>query len=192
MFVSNNNRIGLTSVLLSSAIATTFFASPVNALGRSLPNIPKHTTEFTNTAPKLIDSSATSQSPGARSTYYFTIKVPETAINSVKAVTITQKPALETIKFALDRSQASVDNEQAGALPVQLTSIGGVQNNENNEVTVVFDEAIQPGNTVTVGLKALSNPDIGGIYSFGVTVFPEDQTSDGLYLGNARFHFNRH
>ena len=66
MFVSNNNRIGLTSVLLSGAIATTLFASPVNAIGRSLPNIPKHTTESTNTAPKLIDSSATSQSPGAR------------------------------------------------------------------------------------------------------------------------------
>ena len=68
----------------------------------------------------------------------------------------------------------------------------GLKTTETNEVTVVFDEVIQPGNTVRVALKALSNPDIGGIYLFGVTIFPEDQTSDGLYLGNARFHFNRH
>ena len=68
--------------------------------------------------------------------------------------------------------------------------IGGDLSTNPNDVTFVFDEPVQPGETVTVRVKAKRNPRVGGIYLFGVTAFPEGgEDSPGLYLGSGRLHF---
>ena len=58
------------------------------------------------------------------------------------------------------------------------------------EVTVMFDQPIEPGNTVTVRVKPKRNPSFGGVYQFGVTAYPEGQNSQGLYLGSRRIDIN--
>lgn len=139
-------------------------------------------------APRLLDASASHKAPGAVSDYHFTIQVPENAGEPLQAVTIAQKEQTEDIRFNPSEISAMAENQMAGRQSVNVSSIGGMAPDEN-EVTVVFDEPVEPGSTVTVSLRARRNPLYGGVYQFGVTAFPVGDNSPGLYLGSARLHF---
>lgn len=138
-------------------------------------------------APRLVDATATHKAPGARSTYKFTIAVPENAGEPLKAVRITQKPSLEDLDFNIDESHASLEDSMARKRDLSVSSIGGMEPDEE-EITVVFDQPVQPGSTVTVAVPG-KNPTYGGAYQFGVTVFPIGEGSPGLYLGSTRLTF---
>lgn len=140
-------------------------------------------------SPRLIRAASTQTSRSTPSTYQFTIAVPENAGEALQAVTISQKTSPEQIDFEVSDSEAFIGDSFAGGPLVSLSSIGGEKAPDTNEVTIVFDEPIQPGNTVTVSLEANHNPTVGGVYQFGVTAYPVGESSPGLYLGSARLHF---
>ncbi len=144
-----------------------------------------------NSSPRLIRTAATNSAPNNPAKYHFTIEVPQNAGASLKAVTITQKLNLEKIKFDASKSTAFLGDSFSGGKAVNLADIGGDLPQDTNEVTIVFDEPIQPGNTVTIALKAKRNPFFGTIYLFGVTAFPEGDNSSGLYLGSGRLRLSR-
>ena len=143
------------------------------------------------TSPHLIRTAATNSAPNNPAKYHFTIEVPENAGSSLKAVTITQKTNLEKIEFDVSKSTAFLGDSFSGGESVNLANLGGNEPQGTNEVTIVFDQPIQPGNTVTVALKAKRNPFFGSIYLFGVTAFPEGENSSGLYLGSGRLRLSR-
>lgn len=145
---------------------------------------------FFDHAPKLVhrDTMATYNVPNVRSTYYFTISVPEDAGEPLKAVKITQLPNYEKVEFNVAASDAYVHHQTDGAEQVALSSIGGPK--QEGEVTIIFDEPIQPGDEVELGLQVEENPRFGGIYQFSVTAFPEGLYGQGLDLGVARLHFS--
>jgi len=140
-------------------------------------------------SPVLIRSAASHPIASSRSTYHFTIEVPLDAGEALNAVRISPKESPEKIDFDVGLSKAFLGDSFAGGTDLSLADIGGSQINDSNEVTIVFDEPVEPGNTVTVSLKAKKNPSMGGIYLFGVTAFPEGENSPGLYLGSGRLHF---
>ena len=142
-------------------------------------------------APRLTRTAATNLSANSPSIYHFTIEVPENAGEALKAVTISQKDNPDQINFALDKSDAFIGNSFAGGPDLELADIGGDLSINPNDVTFVFDEPVQPGETATVRLRVKRNPSRRGIYMFGVTAFPEGENSSGLYLGSGRLHFNR-
>jgi Protein of unknown function (DUF2808) len=53
----------------------------------------------------------------------------------------------------------------------------------------VFDQPVQPGSVVTLALQVDANPQIAGIYQFGVTAFPVGENSTGQFLGVERINF---
>ena len=57
-------------------------------------------------------------------------------------------------------------------------------------MTITFNPPVSPGTRFTVGLKAKQNPDHGGTYLFGVTVFPPGNNPRELYLGSGRLYFD--
>ena len=140
-------------------------------------------------APRLVRTATTHSATNTPAKYQFTIEVPENAGEALKAVTITPKNNPQKIKFDVSKSKAFIGDSFAGGTPVSLADIGGNLSRDINEVTIVFDEPVQPGNTVTVSLKARRNPSPGGIYLFGVTAFSEGDNSPGLYLGSGRLSF---
>lgn len=175
-----------------TAIATSALTLGILA---AIPNIPANAYELGNgqtvfiKAPRLIRAAATQVTPSVASTYQFTIHVPKNAGEPLKAVTITQKPGPEQIKFDVSNSKAFIGDSFAGGPGVRLADIGGEQPSNDNTVTIVFDRPVEPGNTVTVSLRALHNPQFGGVYQFGVTAYPIGENSNGLYLGTARLDF---
>ncbi|MGF1542680.1 MAG: DUF2808 domain-containing protein [Pleurocapsa sp.] len=142
-------------------------------------------------SPRLIRTAPTNSAPNNPAKYHFTIEVPENAGTPLKAVTITQKPNLEQIEFDLSKSTAFLGNSFSGGEIVNLANNTGESPPDTNGVTIVFDQPIQPGNTVTVALKAKRNPFFGTIYLFGVEALPEGENSLALSLGSGRLRLSR-
>ncbi len=178
-----NNLLVAVSLALGILIPTTFWSANAFELGDGR-------TAFLR-APRLIRTAASHSNANGPSTYQFTIEVPEKAGEALKAVTISPKNNAQKINFNVSKSKAFMGDSFAGGTNLSLTNIGGSQINGSNEITVVFDEPVQPGNTVTVSLKTNRNPRAGGFYLFGVTAFPEGENSPGLYLGSGQLHFLR-
>lgn len=142
-------------------------------------------------APRLTRTAATHSSPNTPSTYHFTIEVPENAGEALEAVTISQKDNPDQIDFVINKNSAFIGDSFAGGANLDLADIGGNLPLDSDEITVVFDEPVEPGETVTVKLRAKRNPSRRGVYLFGVTAFPEGENSSGLYLGSGRLNFTR-
>ena len=166
------------SLLIPSTFAT------VNAL-----EVGKNKTVF-EAGPRLTRTAATNSSINTPSTYHFTIEVPENAGEALEAVTISPKNNPDNIDFVVNKNSAFIGDSFAGGPNLDLADIGGSLPLDSDDITVVFDEPVQPGETVTVKLRAKRNPSRPGIYLFGVTAFPEGENSSGLYLGSGRLHLH--
>ena len=139
--------------------------------------------------PRLTRAATTSRSRNSPiATYQFTIEVPEDAKEALGSVVIQQRSGGDTVKFKEDKSSAFFGDSLAGGPDVSLAAVGGDIEQQPGEAIVVFDQPIEPGNTVTVRVKPKRNPSSGGTYQFGVTAYPEGENVRGLYLGSRRIN----
>jgi hypothetical protein len=195
MLFNLNKQVGINTMLLGLVLGLGPLNLPAQAQRIHLPQHPDYwhqQAESFGRVPRLVDSGATSQAPNFYSTYHFTISVPSQASDSLKAIAITQRSGLEQIAFIPDQNRAVLGNSLASGSPIALTAIGGPEPQGANEIILVFDKPVLPGQSVTVGVKVRENPHHDGIYSFGVTAFPENEHSPSLYLGAARLDFTGH
>lgn len=176
-----HNLFIIGSLALASSLSLNF--SPANAF-----DLGNGRTAFVK-SPVLIRTATSRGTTSSPSRYHFTIEVPEDAGEPLKAVTISPKDNAQNIDFNLTDSNAFAGDSFAGGKSLSLANIGGSQIDGSQDVTFVFDEPVQPGNTVTISLEARQNPRSSGVYLFGVTAFPEGENSPGLYLGSGRLHF---
>lgn len=139
--------------------------------------------------PQLIRTATSFSSSNIPGTYQFTISVPEDAGEPLEAVSIVQRPNIETIAFDVSQQRAFKGNSFAGGLALHLANIGGTQPSKSNEQTIVFDPPVVPGSTVTVEMVSKGNPTLGGVYLFGVTAYPAGENGIGQFLGYGRLHF---
>jgi Protein of unknown function (DUF2808) len=144
---------------------------------------------FFNHPPSLIHVGAVQVSRNSPSTYEFTLTVPANAGQSLKAVMISQVENLETVSFDINQSHAFAGQRFAMGSEIPLASVGGERPAHPGDVTIVFDQPVLPGRTVTVAVKADSNPNYGGVYLFGVTAYPAGENSLGQFIGYGRIHF---
>lgn len=86
-------------------------------------------------------------------------------------------------------SKAFLGDRFAAGSKIRLASVDGEQAANPSEVTIVFDQPVQPGSKVTVALAAQQNPGGGGIYEFGVTAYPAGENGLGQFLGYGRINF---
>jgi hypothetical protein len=130
-------------------------------------------------APRLMSVSTTQPiAIAAGGTYEFKLTVPQDAGAPLQAVTISQAENAAKIQFRANQSQAV-----ANGAPLTISAIGGA---ESDNLTISFDQPVQPGSTVTISLPVARNADTGGIYLFGVTAYPVGDSTNGLFLGYGR------
>ena len=170
-----------TSVLTASALVLT----TISSLALELPD----GQTFFNRSPRLIRAATSFRGRNNHfATYYFTIEVPRDTGEALKAIKIEQRQNFrETIIFKAEESRAFIGDSLAGGEPLSLAAVGGEEETPG-VVTVVLDPPVSPGNTITVAVKPKHNPNISGVYLFGVTTYPEGENSQGLYLGSGRLH----
>ncbi|HEY9623045.1 MAG TPA: DUF2808 domain-containing protein [Crinalium sp.] len=141
--------------------------------------------------PRLLAASTTrTQTSQSGSTYYFTLSVPETAGEPLQRIAIAQQNggnSFRNVEYELDNTRAFVGTrgDRGAAIPVRETTY----DSETETVSVVFDQPVPPGTTVTIGLRPDRNPDLDGLYLFGVTAFPAGESAYGQFLGYGRLEF---
>lgn len=138
--------------------------------------------------PQIVQSQVSIHSPFQSSIYRLVIAVPANAVEPLQAVTVVQKTNRERVDFDRDGIRAALGNEFNEVAQIPLASIGG-EEPVNNEVIVAFDRPIQPGQTVTIEIPIMHNPQYGGHYQFEVTAFPRRQGSEGIVLGTESVNF---
>lgn len=92
----------------------------------------------------------------------------------------------EQIPFEMSQSRAFAGPHFAQGPELPLAHVGGSAPSNSNDVTIVFDQPVQPGSTVTVALQSTQNPSRGGVYLFGVTAYPVGTSTLGQFLGYSR------
>ena len=144
---------------------------------------------FFSHPPRLVRTVTSENGSDTPSTYEFTLTLPKDAGQPLKAVTIAQAPNLETVRFDSRNSQAFLGNRVAAGHEISLARVGNEQSTNAGEATVVFAQPVQPGRTVTLALAVHRNPNLGGVYEFGVTAYPEGENGLGQFLGYGRINF---
>ncbi len=143
---------------------------------------------FFRKSPSLLNATTTFSSVRAWSaTYYFTIKLPQEAGNSLSKIAIAQREAPDEISFYLDRTVAFQGTHRRKGESLNIESV--TQDEETGTISVTFVPPVPAGTTLTVGLKPKRNPDYSGIYLFGVTAVPAGENPYSLYLGVGRLTF---
>jgi hypothetical protein len=176
-----------TSRLVGAAALVAGIALPgaVLVLSASAGQLPSGQ-RFFDRSPRLVSAASSFQSVNTPSTYQFTVTLPEDAGANLQALRIVQDQETYNVHFNPNQSRAFLGKTYAGGPEVPLATIGGEMPADSNEITLVFDPPITPGQTVTVSLETNRNPRDEGVYLFGVTAFPEGENSQGLFLGYGR------
>ncbi|AFY74110.1 Protein of unknown function (DUF2808) [Synechococcus sp. PCC 7502] len=132
---------------------------------------------YFNQVPQLVDAYTTQNLVNVtNAVYYFKVSVPKDAGESLQRLEIKPYKSLDDVNFEVDNT---VNNP---------TGIAIAQDQDKN-ITVVFNPAIAPGETINIPLRAVRNPRYGGVYLFAVTAFPQGDTAHGQFLGYGRLNF---
>jgi hypothetical protein len=142
---------------------------------------------FFRQSPRLTRTATTYKSANTLSFYIFEIEIPEEAGNRLQKVVIRQQPNLELIRLFPNQTKAFLLNQPEQQIPIKVSLD---RTDDQNELTINFLEPVSPGEKVRIKIRAI-NPLYGGIYQFGVTVFPQGSNPSRLYLGIGRFQFER-
>jgi Protein of unknown function (DUF2808) len=142
---------------------------------------------FFSRVPRLVRVNASQKAAYAPSTYEFTVSVPSDAGAPLQAIKVVQAENLDTVHFDVSQSKAFMGERFAAGPELPLASIGGTQP-APGEATIVFNQPVQPGSTVTIALDVKGNPASGGVYEFGVTAFPVGEKGTGQFLGYGRIN----
>jgi hypothetical protein len=118
--------------------------------------------------------------------YYFTITVPPDAGQSLGRITINQRQGFESIELIPEQTVAFVGTRHDRRTAIPLSAMW---DSNQQTMTIVLEDPVPAGNTVTIGLRPTANPDFGGIYLYGVTAYPPGNDAKGLYLGVGRLQF---
>jgi len=117
-------------------------------------------------------------------TYYFTFDLPKTAIQPLQRVTIRQERGT-LVEFDSPRTVAFLNRQPKQNCPLSKVKVDA----KTQEVDLVFDPPVQPGQTVTVGLGPFENPSVSGVYQFGVKAFPQGSQPQEQFLGYGPLRF---
>ncbi|MGB5593760.1 MAG: DUF2808 domain-containing protein [Crocosphaera sp.] len=148
----------------------------------------KETRTYFSRSPRLLDVITTYRGARiGRPTYYYTIDLPNQSGEPLQTITINKRQGFEEIEYYPDKTVAFQGTPEHRGNPLTVEETTWDQTTET--MTITLDPPVSPGTIFTVGLKAKKNPEYGGIYLFGVTVFPPGNNPMDLYLGSGRLYF---
>jgi hypothetical protein len=139
------------------------------------------TTYFLN-PPQLV-SSATSQTGtyiwGA--TYYFTLRLPSNAGESLQRLLIEQETGIGQPEFNARYTEVfEGDRNNLGArVPLKQATIKP----GSQSLSLIFAQPVPPGKMITVRLYPVRNPNAAGSYLYGITAFPVGEKPFGQFIG---------
>ena len=173
--------VWLTTIAISTSLSAVILEMPAQAVKLSDGKV------YFVQPPRLLGASTTQNSTRVwGATYYFTLNVPENAGEPLRQIMIAQQPSPDRIRFDVKDTHAFEGTRRKGT---PLTLSNAVEDRATQTVTLQFDPPVAPGKTITIALSPIVNPDVGGVYLFGVTAFPLGENPYGQFLGFGRLQF---
>ncbi len=136
---------------------------------------------------EFVSNRFTAFSSGA--TYYVTVELPAGAGEPLQRLSLVRphRPSgPQQITFRTNDTVAFEGTQ--GDRGDEITVAETLTDTHNQTIDVVFDSPVEPGTTVTVGLRPRRNPRAGGIYQFRVFAFPQGDQAHGQPLGTGRIN----
>lgn len=144
------------------------------------------TVAFTG-APVLNGASASQTAAHFWGSWYaFTVTVPENAGEPLQKLTISQEENVSHARFDVSKTEAYEGTRRRSGERLSIKDV--TIDPKERLITVQFDPPVPPGKTITVELYADRNPDVGGVYLYGVTAYPIGEKSRGQFLGFGRIN----
>ncbi|MEB3161384.1 MAG: DUF2808 domain-containing protein [Synechocystis sp.] len=191
---SNLLKLGLGLGLIGGLVGGNFFSRWPGS-GKSLSHavlaqeLPGGISFFSD-PPQLTDSETTFNGVSIPTPkYYFTIALPNDAGASLAKVVFQRQDSPDPIEFYPDRSAAFDGDRQNLGQPIPLQTT--LWDQDTGRLTISFAEPVAPGQTVTIRLIPIQNPDVPGVYQFRLFAFPTGSNVQSIDLGIARFQFYR-
>lgn len=145
---------------------------------------------FFSAPPQLVDSASTFDGVSIPTPkYYFTIALPANAGQGLAKVVFQRQDSPDPIEFYPDRTEAFTGDRQNLGESIAIAST--TWDDGTGQLTVTFAEPVAPGQTVTLRLIPLQNPDVPGVYQFRLFAFPPGDQAQSMDMGVARFQFYR-
>jgi Protein of unknown function (DUF2808) len=119
-------------------------------------------------------------------TYLFTLQMPEDASEPLGRVRLQQTEGVDTVEFNLKRTYAYLNGDRQQIAAIEAS------NTKPDTLELIFNPPIPPGSTLTIGVQPYANPNIGGVYLFGVTVAPAGEKVRDQFVGYGRLQFYDH
>jgi hypothetical protein len=143
-------------------------------------------TVYFATPPALVAATSTFKAVYSPSIYFFTVQVPATAGEPLQQITLNQESGSEAIVLNPAGSYAyeGTRDREGQKLPATVT-----QDAQTRVISAIFSPPVNPGTLVTLALRPLRNPSVGGIYQFKVTTFPAGEKAYGQTIGYGRLQF---
>jgi Protein of unknown function (DUF2808) len=116
--------------------------------------------------------------------YYFTVEIPKKSGEPLAKLVIEQQGGSGKPEFNVKDTEVFEGTQKKRGDRLTFKSID-IQDNPVS-ITAIFDPPIPPGKTITLRLYPVRNPQIGGIYLYGVTAFPAGEKPHGQFLGFGR------
>jgi hypothetical protein len=116
-------------------------------------------------------------------TYLFTLQMPEDASEPLGRVTLQQTEGVDTVEFNLKRTYAFLNGDRRQAATVETIMV------KPDTLELMFDPPIPPGATLTIAVRPYTNPNVGGVYLFGVTTAPAGEKVRDQFIGYGRLQF---
>jgi Protein of unknown function (DUF2808) len=139
--------------------------------------------------PRLIG--ATTSQSGAylwTATYYFTIQIPEDAGEPLQKLTIAPLHSSDRPLFTITKPTAFAGTVRQPGPVLALRTV--TLDPQTQIFSISFDPPVTPGQTVTVQLNPVRNPNTGGTYLYGVTAFPPGAQPASQFLGFGRIRID--
>lgn len=149
-------------------------------------------TVYFNHPPTLDNAFATiRRTTASGGIYYFTLTLPEDAGEPLQRITVQQLEggtSFRLIRYKVKETQAFTGTHRR---PGEALTVGQTTYDRSTQtVSIQLDPPVSPGATVTIGLHPVRNPQMAGIYQFGVTAYPAGEKAYGQFLGYGRLAFN--
>lgn len=180
-------RVGIGYLLGTALLSIWATADLINLSSVSRAALVRGTVYF-NQPPSLVETATTYNDVyvwGA--TYYFTINVPDNAVEPLQKITLNQREGVDNIRFDLKRTYAFEGTRRREGQKLGLSDV--TSQRKERTVSITFNPPIPPGKTITVAMKPVQNPTVPGVYLYGVTAFPAGEKAYGQFLGYGRLQF---
>ncbi|MEY2979626.1 MAG: DUF2808 domain-containing protein [Prochlorotrichaceae cyanobacterium] len=152
-----------------------------------LPLEAEQTAQFYSVPRLIYTGTNRDQANASWPTYYFTLTFPASegaALGRVDLVQIEGSP----IALVPDQTIAFVGTHRDRGEDIPLT-VQTLADEEQTGIRITFPEAITPDQTITLAVRARSNPYQDGVYLYALVAYPEGKPTDGYTLGIGRLHF---